>query len=183
MLKSIKIIIIALVSITLISCSTGISALQSYIDSRDGYQFLYPKGWIEVTVKNASEGVDVVFRDLIEQTENLSVIISQVPDNKTLADLGTPTEVGYRLLQEMNQNPDSNRKADLINAEVSEIADKTYYILEYQVQLPNNQQRHNIASVSVSRNKLFTFNLSTIESRWNKLKTLFKTVVHSFSVY
>lgn len=183
MFKSLRIILLSLLCCSLISCSTGLASLQSYVDSRDGYQFLYPNGWVEVNVKNASEGVDVVFRDLIERTENLSVIISDVPANQSLTDLGTPTEVGYRFLQKINQTPNLNREADLINAQGKEVAGKTYYVLEYQVKLPNNEERHNIASVSISRGKLFTFNLSTLQGRWSKVKSLFETAVNSFSVY
>jgi len=49
--------------------------LQSYVDSTDGYQFLYPNGWVPVEVTN---GPDVVFRDLIEYSENLSVAIAKL---------------------------------------------------------------------------------------------------------
>ncbi len=183
MFKLARITIIILLVGSLISCSTGIASLQSYVDSRDGYQFLYPNGWVQVNVPNASEGVDVVFHDLIERTENLSVIISDIPENQTLTDLGTPTEVGYRFLQKINQTSELNREADLINAEGKEVEGKTYYILEYQVKLPNNEERHNIASVAISRGKLFTFNLSTLQQRWNKVKNLFETAANSFSVY
>ena len=61
------------------SCSAGVSGLQSYVNTAQGYEFLYPNGWIPVDVKNASPGVDLVFRDLIERGENLSVVISDVP--------------------------------------------------------------------------------------------------------
>jgi len=40
-----------------------------------------------------SNGPDVVFHDLIETTENVSVVFSPVPQGKTLAELGTPGEV------------------------------------------------------------------------------------------
>jgi len=46
---------------------------------------LYPNGWLPVKVSN---GPDVVFHDLIETTENVSVVVSSV-QGKTLAELGT----------------------------------------------------------------------------------------------
>ncbi|MEM8779693.1 MAG: photosystem II reaction center PsbP [Cyanobacteria bacterium P01_G01_bin.49] len=183
MFKSLRILLLTLISLTLISCSVALGGLQSYIDASDGYQFLYPNGWVGVDVKNSAEGVDVIFRDLIESSENLSVIISDVSKEQTLTALGSPTEVGYRLLKQMNNQSNSNRKADLINAESREADGKTYYTLEYQVTLPNQQERHNIASISVSRGKLFTFNLSTVQKRWDKVKALFETSAKSFSVY
>ncbi len=182
MLKSLLSILIIL-SLTLVGCSSGVGGLKNYVDAKQGYEFLYPNGWISVQVENASAGVDVVFRDIIERSENLSVVISDIPDDKNLTDLGTPSEVGYIFMQQVNSNPNLNREAELITAAAKPVGDKTYYILEYQVELPSDQERHNLASVVVSRGKLFTFNLSTNQRRWEKVKTLFEIVVNSFSVY
>ena len=176
---------LCLISLTTLitSCSAGVGGLQSYVNTAQGYEFLYPNGWIPVTVKNASTGVDLVYRDLIERGENLSVIISDVPEGKTLEDLGTPTDVGYRFLKAANNMPDrGDRETDFISAEAREGKDKTYYILEYEVEKPNEPPRHNIASVAVSRGKLFTFNLSTTESRWSKVKETFEIAAKSFTV-
>ncbi|WP_107666448.1 photosystem II reaction center PsbP [Cyanothece sp. BG0011] len=183
MFKSLRIVVLTLISLTLFSCSIGLGGLQSYVDAGDGYQFLYPNGWVGVDVKQSSQGVDVIFRDIIEPTENLSVIVSDVDKEKTLSDLGTPTEVGYYLLKQMNNNQETGRQVDLINAESREVEGQTYYNLEYEVTLPNQEQRHNLASIAVSRGKLFTFNLSTLQKRWDKVKDLFETSVNSFSVY
>ncbi len=180
----------ALLLLWVLGCSLYLSAcgalppsLQRYSDSQDGYEFLYPNGWISVDVKQASPGVDVVFHDLIERSENLSVIVSDIPQGKNLEDLGSPSDVGYRLLKEMNQRPNNQRQAELISAEQHEAQGKIYYTLEYQVSAPNIPDRHDIASVTTNRGKLLTFNLSTSENRWSKVENLFKTVVNSFSVY
>jgi photosystem II oxygen-evolving enhancer protein 2 len=165
-----------------VACSVGVSGLQSYVNTANGYQFLYPNGWIQVDVENATEGVDVVFRDLIERSENLSVIISNVNKDEKLEDLGTPTDVGYRFMKMVNNNPDSERDAQLVNAELRENNAKKYYILEYKVDLPFNQHRHNLASVGINKGKLFTFNLSLPENRWQKRKELSYIVVKSFSI-
>ena len=84
MLKSIFSLLLVLLTVTISSCSATLGGVQNYIDATDGYQFLYPNGWIQVEVENASEGVDVVFRDFIERGENLSVIISDVNQDKQL---------------------------------------------------------------------------------------------------
>jgi photosystem II oxygen-evolving enhancer protein 2 len=173
--------LIALTTLTS-SCSAGISGLQSHVNTAKGYEFLYPNGWIPVTVKNASAGVDLVYRDLVERTENLSVIISDVPQNKTLEDLGSPTDVGYRFLKAVNRNPNSDKQTDFISAEAKQGQDKTYYILEYEVETPGEPIRHNIASVAVSHGQLFTFNLSTTEQRWPKVKETFEVAAKSFTV-
>lgn len=179
MLKRIAAILLVVLSFSLAGCVSPTSGLNSYVDSTKGYQFLYPNGWIPVKVSN---GPDVVFHDLIEPTENLSLIISPVPEGKTLADLGTPSEVGYKLSKSAIAPPESGREAELVSAEMRESGDKTYYVLEYAVKLPD-QERHNLASVAVSRGKLFTFNTSTTEKRWQKVHDRFQLVVNSFSVY
>ncbi len=183
-LKSLLLLLILGLSLTLTACaSLGIASLQRYADTKDGYEFLYPNGWIAVDVKGASPGVDVVFRDLIERSENLSVIISDIPSDKSLTDLGTPTEVGYRFLKKINADPEAGRQAELITAEQQTSNDKTYYKLEYRVTQDNQVQRHDLANVTTNRGKLITFNLSTTEDRWEKVEDLFNTVVSSFKVY
>ncbi|MBC1238547.1 photosystem II reaction center PsbP [Nostoc sp. 2RC] len=181
MWKRIVLILLLVLSFSLSNPGVAFAAgLKSFVDSNDGYQFLYPNGWLQVKVAN---GPDVVFHDLIEISENVSVVISPVPENKTLAELGTPTEVGYKLGKAALAPADSGRTAELINAAEREVDGKTYYLLEYEVKLPNQQQRHNIASVAVSRGKLFTFNASISEKRWPKVQQTIDEVVNSFSVY
>ena len=181
MLKRIATILLVIFSLSLASCSavSATSGLKSYIDTNDGYQFFYPNGWIAAQVSN---GPDVVFHDLIQETENVSVVINPVPTGKTLQDLGTPSEVGYQLSKNAIAPPGSNRQAELVNAQSHELGEKTYYVLEYAVKLPNHN-RHDLASVAVSRGKLYTFNISTTEQRWPKMKDFFQQVVNSFSVY
>lgn len=179
MLKKFLAIFLMIFSITLTSCVSGANGLKSYVDTLDGYQFLYPNGWVPVEV---SQGPDVVFRDLIAQTENVSVVISPISGNKTLTDLGTPSEVGYQLSKNAIAPPGSGREAELVNADSRQVGDKTYYLLEYAVKLPN-QLRHNLASVAITRGQLYTFNISTTEDRWSKVKDLFEKSLKSFSVY
>ncbi|MBD1995607.1 photosystem II reaction center PsbP family protein [Leptolyngbya sp. FACHB-541] len=180
MLKRIAVVLLVVLSLSLQSCVSAAAGLKGYVDSSDGYEFLYPNGWVPVRV---DDGPDVVFHDLIQETENVSVVISPVPAGKTLQELGTPSEVGYKLSKNAIAPPDSGREAELVNAESKQIGDTIYYWLEYAVKLPNQQERHNLASVAVRRGQLFTLNLSTTEGRWPKMKALFQDVVSSFSVY
>jgi photosystem II oxygen-evolving enhancer protein 2 len=172
--------LLVLLSVVLVACGSGVSSLQGYANGTYGYQFLYPNGWIPVTVTNASKGVDVIFRDLVEYSENLSVIISDVPADKKLKDLGTPTDVGYRFMQEASDN--SDRQPELIRADSREDNGQTYYILEYQVTLPNGQMRHDLATVAVKFGKLYTFNLSTRQGRWSQVENLFNTMIKTFKI-
>jgi len=54
----------------------------------------------------------------IETSENVSVVVSPVPEGKPY-ELGTPGEVGYKLGKNAIA-PDSNREAELVNAEARE---------------------------------------------------------------
>jgi photosystem II oxygen-evolving enhancer protein 2 len=172
-------IILALAIVLQINVTPAQAAgLQAYIDTGDSYKFLYPNGWVAV---KTTKGADIIFHDLIESSENVSVVISEVDKDKKLSDLGTASDVGYKLGKNAIAPPGSGREAELISAETHEAKGKTYYILEYDVTLPNSK-RHNIASVVVSRGKLFTFNASTTDRRWAKMKNVFKDVVNSFSV-
>jgi len=175
-------ITLCLISLTTLisSCSAGISGVQSYVNTSAGYEFLYPNGWIPVTVNGGSSSVSVVYRDLVERSENLSVIISEVPAEETLEDLGTPTEVGYRFFK--SANDDRDRETEFISAESRQRDEQTYYILEYEVTLPSDVTRHNVASVAVSRGKLFTFNISTSEQRWSNVQETFEIAARSFTV-
>ena len=179
MLKRIAAVLLVVLSLSLQSCASATASLVNYTDNYDGYEFLYPNSWVAVDVK---DGPDVVLHDLIEETENVSVVISPVPENKSLEELGTPTDVGYRLSKNAIAPPGSGRTAELVNAVSREVDGITYYLLEYVVQLPS-QVRHNVASVAVRRGQLFTLNLSTTERRWEKIQDTFYKVVESFSVY
>jgi photosystem II oxygen-evolving enhancer protein 2 len=178
-MKRIAAILLIVLALGLQGCVSSGSGLQSYVDSYDGYEFLYPTGWVKVKVAN---GPDVVYRDLINETENVSVVINPIPEGETLADLGTPTDVGYKLAKSISALADTERDVDLISAETRQNGTETYYLLEYEVDLPQ-QQRHNLASVVVRRGQLFTFNASTLESRWSKVGELLRQSVQSFSVY
>jgi len=182
MLRAILALFFFISSITLFGCSNPAGGLQGYTNSTQGYEFLYPNGWQEVKVDNNTAGVDVVLRDLVEQTENVSVVISDVAEGRQLHDIGTPSEVGQRLKNTIAP-PDSDREGELIRADELDKEGQTYYLLEFQVTFPDNSQRHNVASVAVSRGKLFTLNVSTPQRDWNRRSERFNAIANSFKVY
>lgn len=178
MLKRLATVLLILFAVTLQSCVGG-GGLQSYSDQYSGYEFLYPTGWVEVPVPGVA---DVVFHDIIHETENVSVVIGEVPNGTELEDLGSPTEVGYKLSKSFSALAGDDSDVELLSAQRLETADsKTYYILEYLAKLPSGD-RHNLASAIVRRNQLYTFNASTTEGRWEKMKALMKQSVASFKV-
>jgi photosystem II oxygen-evolving enhancer protein 2 len=181
MWKKIGLILLLVLSLSLSDVRVAnAGGLKDFVDTTDGYQFSYPNGWVQVKVGN---GPDVVFHDIIEPSENVSVIISQVPGGKSLTELGTPGEVGYKLGKSALAPEGSDRTAELVNAEQRQIQGKEYYKLEYLVTLPNKKKRHNLAVVSVSRGKLFTFNASVTDKRWSRVKSQMEDSVNSFQVY
>ncbi len=182
MLKSIITICLIVITFTISACSSSLTGLNRYSDVIDGYQFFYPNGWVGIDVKNSSRGVDVVYRDIIEEGENLSVIISDIGDENKLTDLGSPTDIGYRFMQIVNQNNNNGREAELISAEKGQQEMQDYYLLEYRVKLSDSQYRHNLANVATKNGKLYTFNISSTESRWQKVEELFTAVAKSFIV-
>lgn len=180
MLKRLATVLLIVFAVTLQSCVGGGTAFQGYADQYAGYEFVYPTGWVEVEVPGSA---DVVFHDIVNETENVSVVISEVPEGKTLEDLGTPTDVGYKLSKSFNAIAEGASDVELVSAQRIDTPDsKTYYILEYVADLPSGI-RHNLASAIVRRGKLFTFNASTREDRWEKVKDMMKQSVASFKVY
>lgn len=177
-LKRIAAVLLIVVALGLQSCSPGVS-LQAYNDSYEGYEFKYPTGWVPAQVE---DGPDAVFHDIINSSENVSVVISPVSGGKTLTDLGTPTEVGYTLSKSITSLAPDDRNVELVNAQSFDAGDKLYYVLEYVANLPSGV-RHDLASVIVRRGQLYTFNASVPEARWKKLKDTLKQSVASFSVY
>ncbi|HEY9736713.1 MAG TPA: photosystem II reaction center PsbP, partial [Trichocoleus sp.] len=177
MKKWLALLLTLVVAISAQGCVSPGSGLRAYSNQYEGYEFMYPNGWTEVKVPGSA---DVVFHDIVHETENVSVVISNVPDGKTLQDLGTPTEVGYKLSKSFNAMAEDS-DVELVNAQEIDAGEKTYYILEYVAKLPSGM-RHNLASVIVRRGRLFTFNASTPESRWERVKDLMLQSVASFKV-
>lgn len=169
-----------LLSLSLSGCVSSGSGFQSYIDNIDGYGFLYPIGWVQVQLTQEG-GPDVVFHDIINPTENVSVVMNAVPDGKSLKELGSPTEVGYSLQKNALAPEGSGRTAELVDAQERTLGENTFYLLEYKVHLPD-QERHDVASVVVHRGQLYTINASTTETRWQRMKGVMRDVVTSFSV-
>lgn len=179
MLKRLAALLLIVLALGLQSCSTGLASLESYADSYEGYEFKYPTGWVAA---NVPDGPDTVFHDIINGSENVSVVISPVSGGKTLPDLGTPSEVGYKLSKSITSLAPDDRNVELVSAQSFEAGDKLYYVLEYIADLPSGM-RHDLASVIVRRGQLYTFNASIPESRWQTMKDTMKQTVASFSVY
>jgi photosystem II oxygen-evolving enhancer protein 2 len=174
MVKGAVAILLLMFSLSLSGCVTRTSGLAPFVDSRDGYSFLHPNGWLQANVKN---GPDVVFHDIVEPSENVSVVIGKLKTVKSLEEIGTPQDIGLRIQAKVIGSPN----ATLISAEAYENKGKPYYLLEYKI--PNaNESRHDLISVTANDGSFYTLSISTLESRWPKLKDLFYRVANSFTV-
>ena len=166
---------IALV-LTLGACSTGgASGLEPFKSQNGQYGFLFPTGWTRVAVDN---GPEVVYHDLINSDETLSLVISKLENEVDLDDLGGADAVGERLFGEK----DMNNPIKLIEASEREVNNHKFYDLEYFIDF-EEKSRHEIATVVVDRGYLYTLAASTNEQRWPKMKDTFKRVVTSFTLF
>lgn len=162
----------------LTACSAAAAGLQSFQSPDGRYAFLYPTGWNRVQV---SGGPQVVFHDLINSDETLSLVISDVNTINNLNDLGSAEAVGERLKQVVIAPEGSGREAELVEARERELAGRTFYDLEYSVHLAD-RNRHELATVVIDRGRLYTFAASTNDARWPKVRELFQRVITSFNL-
>ncbi len=180
MIKFLRTSIKSLIAIALVlalgACSTGGASGLEPFKSQDGrYGFLFPTGWTRVAVDN---GPEVVYHDLINSDETLSLVISKLDNEVDLDDLGGADAVGERLFGANN----SKNSIQLIEAQERAVADHKFYDLEYSIDLENNS-RHEFATVVVDRGYLYTLAASTSEKRWSKMQDIYKRVIDSFTFF
>ncbi|PLS68077.1 MAG: photosystem II oxygen evolving complex protein PsbP [Cyanobacteria bacterium M5B4] len=175
--------IVALVAVVLSfylgGCVSPSSGLLPYRDARDSYRFFYPNGWVQKSVKN---GADVLFHDIINPLENVSVVIGELKSVTNLSDLGSPEAVGMRVRDRIIAPPESDRRAELVNASARRNKAHDYYLLEYAIELGNGFKRHDLVAVTANRQRLYTLDISAPEDRWDKVQEMFQAVVQSFEV-
>ena len=84
-------------------------------DTQDGYEFLYPFGWQEIAI----DGQDVVFKDIIEPLESVSVNL--LPTDKTdISEYGPLDDVVLTLADKVLTGPGQEVKIIAAN-EVSAV--------------------------------------------------------------
>jgi len=173
-----KYLIALILCIFISGCGNGLNAGLEAYQSPDGrYAFFYPTGWTRVKVDG---GPEIIYHDLINSNETLSLVISDVNKDVELGQLGTPLEVGQTLIDKVIAPEGSGRTVELLNANQRETSNHTFYDLEYELNL-NNQDRHELATVVIDRGTLYTFAVGTNQERWNKVNKLFENVIESFN--
>ena len=173
-----KYFMVLLLCFLLSACSNGLNAgLEAYQSSDGRYGFFYPTGWTRVKVDG---GPEIIYHDLINSNETLSLVISDLNNDVELDQLGTPLEVGQTLINKVIAPEGSGRSVTLIDAKQREVSNHIFYDLEYKLNL-NNQERHELATVVIDRGSLYTFAVGTNEERWNKVEKMFSNVIESFN--
>ena len=160
------------------ACGTGLNAGLEAYQSPDGrYGFFYPTGWTRI---NVNGGPEIIYHDLINSNETLSLVVSDMENEIELDQLGSPLEVGETLINKVIAPEGSGRSVNLIEAKQRESSNHIFYDLEYQLNL-NDQDRHELATVVIDRGSLYTFAVGTNQERWNKVEKMFTNVIESFS--
>tara|TARA_B100000609_G_C16990646_1_gene318519 strand:- start:51 stop:596 length:546 start_codon:yes stop_codon:yes gene_type:complete len=178
MKNSFKYFLALLFCLFISGCGSGLNAGLEAYQSPDGrYAFFYPTGWTRVKVDG---GPEIIYHDLINSNETLSLVISDVNKDVELEQLGTPLEVGQTLIDKVIAPEGSGRTVELLNANQRETSNHTFYDLEYELNL-NDQDRHELATVVIDRGTLYTFAVGTNQERWNKVEKLFGNVIESFN--
>tara|TARA_Y200000002_G_C22520211_1_gene595212 strand:- start:331 stop:879 length:549 start_codon:yes stop_codon:yes gene_type:complete len=177
-LNPFKYLLLIFLCFTLSACSGGLNAGLEAYQSPDGrYAFLYPTGWTRVKVDG---GPEIIYHDLINSNETLSLVVSDVNKEVDLEQLGSPIEVGQTLIDKVIAPAGSGRSVKLVNANKRDSSNHIFYDLEYQLNL-NDQDRHELATVVIDRGTLYTFAVGTNQDRWDKVDGMFANVIKSFN--
>ena len=180
MLKRTVSTLLVLFALFLTSCAnTPTSGLVPFADSKDGYRFLYPNGWTETKGNSA---VDVLFHDIIEPSENVSVAITKLQTVKTLEEIGDAEAIALRVQERVVAPVGSGRQAKLLSVTQRAVSDRNYYTFEYAVERAQGEPRHDLVTLATNRGNLYTLSISSSEKRWKKVKELFSRVAKSFTI-
>lgn len=129
----------------------------------DGYQFLYPEDWSNVT----TSGNDVFYRNPYNVEECLFVNITSPSSSSydSVADLGTPQQAAERLRRQylgefMSTRLGSQKKVDILSASSREADGRRYYDVEMRAQ--SYASRSPLASTQAEIN-------ATFEKEWDRM--------------
>ncbi|KAF5839511.1 chloroplast oxygen-evolving complex/thylakoid lumenal 25.6kDa protein [Dunaliella salina] len=149
----------------------GFSAFE---DVGDGYKFLYPFGWQEVAV----DGADVVFKDIVEPLEYISVTITTT-EKTDIAEFGTKEEVADTLAKEVLTPP--GQEVNILSSEARDLNNRNYFEFEFTAKNPR-YTRHALAVVAVANGKFYTLTTGANEKRWGRISDRLKTSIRSFTL-
>ncbi|XP_016473431.1 psbP domain-containing protein 1, chloroplastic [Nicotiana tabacum] len=175
---------------------------REYIDTFDGYSFMYPRNWIQVR----GAGADIFFRDPLVLDENLSVEISSPSSSnyKSVEDLGPPEKAGKGVLRQyltefMSTRLGVRRESSVLSTS-SRVADdgRLYYQVEVNIKsYANNNElavmpqdrvarlewdRRYLSVLGVENNRLYELRIQTPETTFADEESDIRAVMDSFRV-
>ncbi|XP_019703921.3 psbP domain-containing protein 1, chloroplastic isoform X2 [Elaeis guineensis] len=175
---------------------------REYIDTFDGYTFLYPQNWIQVR----GAGADIFFRDPFVLDENLSVELSSPSSSryKSVEDLGPPQLAAEKVLKQyltefMSTRLGVRRESNILSAS-SRVADdgRVYYQVEVNIKsyASNNElavmpqdriqrlewDRRYLSVLGVENNRLYELRLQSPENMFTEEEKDLREVMDSFRV-
>lgn len=152
----------------------GLKGFVPVRDTQDGYSFLYPFGWQEVSV----DGQDVVYKDVIEPLESVSVSLVTT-EKADLTEFGDAREVAFTLADKVLTAPNQTVALLAVNERTND--GRLYYDFEFTAK-NSGYTRHALASVTVGNGKFYTLVTGSNEKRWKRMQDKVELVVKSFTV-
>lgn len=143
-------------------------------DAQDGYQFVYPFGWQEISV----DGQDVVYKDIIEPLESVSVTIEKT-DKQDISEYGSPLEVATTLTK--SALVPSSQAVKILSVNEREVEGRKYYEFEFASKA-KTYIRHALGVTTVANGKFYTLATGANEKRWSKMQDKLVETVKSFQV-
>ena len=153
------------------------AGFSAHKDGNKTYVFIHPQYWQAVEV----DGVDVVYKDVVEPLESVAVTKSTVKNTTSLADFGGPAEVGASLL-EKGVFSAPGQTAKLLSSDKYEKDGLDYYKFEFTVSGTRGYFRHNVGIVTLAGSTFYTLVVGTTAKRWSKIENQLNTVAGSFTV-
>ena len=166
----------AAMTMTMARPALAISGMNATKDTREGYEFLYPVGWQEISV----DGQQAVYKDIIEPLESAALNVYPT-QRESVREIGTPDEVAKTLVGKALTAPGAQGKV-LATSERTDKDGHLYYQFEF-VTRTKSYERHALTVVTVTQGKFYTLTTGSSEKRWNKMKERLAATVGSFKVY
>lgn len=124
------------------------------------------------------EGQDVVYKDLIEPLESVSVTITPT-DRTDITEFGPVEQVCFALADTVLTPP--SQEVKLLGSDAKTVAGINYYVFEFAANA-KTYIRQALSVVAVNDGKFYTLTTGANERRWPKVQEKLKTVVKSFQV-
>lgn len=113
------------------------------------------------------DAYDIKWQDVIQPLENITVLTTALPKNKSLRDIGVLNTIGKKLA--------SGRGGQLVSAGERDLDGVPAYIFEIK-----GPSSHQITLLSVNKQKLYSVNANCSEKKWSRREKLLRGVVDSF---